>query len=78
VDGPLRGRSHLPGVVGYIKTHHTAYLTGPHAAAITALAPGQRSPVCLMGTSWSHQSWYVRLPTRSEAPWRAWSDARPL
>ena len=69
VDGPLRGRSHLPRAVGYIKTHQTAYLTGAQAAVVTALAPGQRSPVFLMGTSWSRHSWYLRLPTGSDAPW---------
>jgi hypothetical protein len=69
VDGPLRGRTHLPRAVGYVKTHHTAYLSGPHAAVVTALQPGQRTPIFLMGTSWSRHAWYLRLPSRSTAPW---------
>ncbi|WP_214411875.1 hypothetical protein [Sphaerisporangium fuscum] len=69
VDGPLRGRTHLPRTVGYIKTHHTAYLPPPQAAVVSALLPGQRTPVFLMGTSWSRHAWYVRLPVRSATPW---------
>lgn len=69
VDGPLRGRTHLPHAVGYVKTHHTAYLSGHHAAVVTALRPGQRTPIFLMGTSWSRHAWYLRLPSRSTAPW---------
>ncbi|MEO3794411.1 hypothetical protein ABGB14_29715 [Nonomuraea sp. B10E15] len=69
VDGPLRGRTHLPRTVGYIKTHHTAYLPSPQSAVVAALAPGQRTPVFLMGTSWRRHAWYVRLPVRSTAPW---------
>jgi hypothetical protein len=69
VDGPLRGRTHLPRTVGYIKTHHTAYLPGPQAAVVSALGPGQRTPVFLMGTSWRRHAWYVALPIRSAAPW---------
>jgi hypothetical protein len=69
VDGPLRGRTHLPRTIGYIKTHHKAYLSGPPAAIVGALAPGQRSPAFLMGTSWRRYAWYLRLPTRSIAPW---------
>jgi hypothetical protein len=69
VDGPLRGRTHLPHAVGYVKTHHTAYLSGPHAAVVTALQPGQRTPIFLMGTSWSRHAWYLRLPSRSTVPW---------
>ncbi|RBQ18209.1 hypothetical protein DP939_20145 [Spongiactinospora rosea] len=83
VDGPLRGRTHLPRTVGYIKTHHTAYLPPPQAAVVSALAPGQRTPIFLMGTSWRRHAWYVRLPTRSATPWagvarcEAGADLRP-
>jgi hypothetical protein len=79
VDGPLRGRTHLPHTVGYIKTHHTAYLPSPQSAVVAALTPGQRTPVFLMGTSWRRHAWYVRLPvqsyawpTRSRWPCRRW------
>ncbi|MDX3107039.1 hypothetical protein [Nonomuraea angiospora] len=69
VDGPLRGRTHLPRTIGYIKTHHTAYLPPPQSAVVAALAPGQRTPVFLMGTSWRRHAWYLRLPVQSAAPW---------
>ena len=46
LDGPLRGRQHLPGAVGMIKTHHTAYLPGAASAVLLGrLAPGERTPV---------------------------------
>lgn len=69
VDGPLRGRTHLPRTVGYIKTHHTAYLPARQAAVVSALTPGQRTPVFTMGTSWIRHAWYLRLPGTSGAPW---------
>ncbi|MEV0587181.1 hypothetical protein [Nonomuraea sp. NPDC050310] len=69
VDGPLRGRGHLAGTVGYIKTHHISYLPAPQSAVVGALAPGQRTPVFLMGTTWRRHAWYIRLPTTSSAPW---------
>ncbi len=69
VDGPLRGRTHLPRTVGYIKTHHTSYLPAPQSGTVTDLLPGQRTPVFLMGTSWRRHAWDLRLPVRSAAPW---------
>ena len=71
VDGPLRGRTHLARTVGYVKTHHKSYLPAPQAAVVAELAPGQRSPVFAMGTSWERRSWYLRLPGGSSAPWSA-------
>jgi hypothetical protein len=65
----LRGRSHLPRTVGYVKTHQTAYLSGAQATVVSALRPAERTPVFLMGTSWRRHSWYLRLPSRSSAPW---------
>jgi hypothetical protein len=62
LDGPLRGRQHLPGAVGMIKTHHTAYLTDRAGDVLAALAPGERTPVFTVGTTWTRHSWYVRLP----------------
>ena len=69
VDGPLRGRTHLDRTVGYIKSHHAAYLPAGPAAVIGALRPGQRSPVFMMGTSWRRSSWYLQLPGAQGAPW---------
>jgi hypothetical protein len=33
------------------------------------LAPGQRTPAFLMGTSWERHSWYLRLPGPAASPW---------
>jgi hypothetical protein len=69
VDGPLRGRQHLPRALGYIKSHHTTYLPPDLNALVGTLAPGQRTPAFHMGTSWDRYSWYLRLPGPSGAPW---------
>ncbi|HUK70241.1 MAG TPA: hypothetical protein VLW50_16045 [Streptosporangiaceae bacterium] len=69
VDGPLRGRTQLERTVGYVKTHHASYLPRPQAAVVASLAPGQRTPVFGMGTSWRRSAWYVRLPGGHGAPW---------
>jgi hypothetical protein len=69
VDGPLRGRTHLPRTVGYVKSHHAAYLPTAQAGVVSTLLPGQRTPVFLMGTSWRRHAWYSALPVRSAAPW---------
>ncbi|KFG01297.1 hypothetical protein IQ62_08500 [Streptomyces scabiei] len=69
VDGPLRGRTHLPRALGFIKSHRTAYLPPDLHAMIATLAPGERSPVFLMGTSWDRHAWYLRLPCTPGAPW---------
>jgi hypothetical protein len=69
VDGPLRGRTHLPRAVGYIKAHHAGYLPALQSATVSVLRPGQRTPIFLIGTSWRRHSWYLRLPTHSTAPW---------
>jgi hypothetical protein len=68
VDGPLRGRQHLPRALGFIKTHRTEYLPAPLHRVVGALAPGQRTPVFGLGTSWHRHSWYLKLPG-SPAPW---------
>lgn len=69
IDGPLRGRQHLPRAIGYIKTHHSQYLPGELNRLVARLAPGERTPVFRMGTSWKRYSWYLRLPYRDGAPW---------
>jgi hypothetical protein len=69
IDGPLRGRQHLPRVLGYIKSHHSEYLP-PHLRRLVAsLSPGQRTPVFLLGSSWDRYTWYLRLPCTAGAPW---------
>jgi hypothetical protein len=69
VDGPLRGRQHLPRVLGYIKSHHATYLPPELNALVRALTPGQRTPAFHMGTSWDRHSWYLRLPGPAGSPW---------
>lgn len=69
VDGPLRGRQHLSDAVGYVKTHHVAYLPPELHAVVGTLAPGQRSPLFVLGTSWSRLAWYFRLPGTFDIPW---------
>jgi hypothetical protein len=69
VDGPLRGRTHLPHTVGYVKTHHATYLPQPQVKVVAALSAGQRTPVFVMGTSWQRHSWYLRLPGSAATPW---------
>jgi hypothetical protein len=69
VDGPLRGRAHLPRTLGYVKTHHKDYLPAPLRRLVGRLTPGQRTPVFGLGTSWQRYSWYLKLPGGSGAPW---------
>jgi len=69
LDGPLRGRQHLTGAVGYVKTHHVTYLPPELNAVIGRLGPGERSPLFALGTTWSRISWYFRLPGPGGSPW---------
>ena len=69
VDGPLRGRGHLPNAVGFIKTHQVAYLPAAQHGVVGALAPGQRTPVFATGTAFSRYACYLRLPGGVATPW---------
>ena len=69
IDGPLRGRQHLPRALGYIKSHRSTYLPPGLNGLVGRLTPGQRTPVFLMGTSWDRHSWYLRLPGPPGSPW---------
>lgn len=69
VDGPLRGRTHLPRGVGLVKTHERQYLPTELTAVVTGLPAGHRSPVFRLGTNWHRYTWYLRLPGGSGAPW---------
>lgn len=69
VDGPLRGRQHLPRTIGLIKTHHRAYLPPALHTMVGTMTAGERTPVFLMGTTWDRHSWYLRLPAVNGAPW---------
>jgi hypothetical protein len=69
IDGPLRGRQHLPRALGYIKSHRSTYLPPELNPLVGRLASGQRTPVFRMGTSWDRHSWYLRLPGPPGSPW---------
>ncbi len=69
VDGPLRGRDHLPMALGFIKSHRTHYLPVELNAVVGQLGSGERTPVFRIGTSWERHTWYLRLPCRIGAPW---------
>jgi hypothetical protein len=69
VDGPLRGRQHLPRVIGFVKTHRSQYLPPQAAGVVVELRSGQRTPVFRLGSSWERYTWYLRLPCRQGAPW---------
>lgn len=63
LDGPLGRRGHVPGALGYIKTHHTAYLPAECQRVLGDLEPGERTPLFLIESGGrSLFSWYVRLP----------------
>lgn len=69
IDGPLRGRQHLPRALGYIKSHRSQYLPPHLRRMVASLSPGQRTPVFLLGSSWDRYTWYLRLPCTPGAPW---------
>ncbi len=69
VDGPLRGRTGLPRALGYAKTHHKQYLDTRLTGVVTSLAPGQRTPLFMLGDQWHRYSWYLRLPGPVGSPW---------
>ena len=62
VDGPLRERRLMDHAVGYVKTHHVSYLPAVVQDVVTSLAPGQRTPIFLVGDRFRRWSWYLRLP----------------
>jgi hypothetical protein len=72
IDGPLYGRQHLARTLGYIKSHTKTYLPPGLNGLVATLAPGQRTPVFLVGTTWDRHTWYLRLPGAEgavAAPW---------
>lgn len=70
VDGPLFGRQHVPGAVGYIKSHRVGYLPAAAQRVVAALTAGQRTPLfAVTDRRWSRYSWYARLPGGQGHPW---------
>ena len=68
VDGPLRGRQGLADAIGLIKTHHTHYLPVDQRGLLGVLAPGERTPVFRIASSWIRHAWYLRLPGGGGGP----------
>jgi hypothetical protein len=69
IDGPLRGRQHLPRTVGFVKTHHVSYLPADLEQTVASLTAGTRTPVFALRSSWSRFTWYSRLPGPPGGPW---------
>lgn len=69
VDGPLRERRTMDHAVGYVKTHHVAYLPAVVSDIVVTLGPGQRTPVFLIGDAFRRWSWYLRLPGDDSHGW---------
>jgi hypothetical protein len=68
VDGPLRGRQGLADAIGLIKTHHTHYLPVDQRGLLGQLAPGERTPLFRIASSWIRHAWYLRLPGGGGGP----------
>ncbi|HZE38503.1 MAG TPA: hypothetical protein VE172_06780 [Stackebrandtia sp.] len=69
IDGALRRRTHLARAVGYIKSHQRRYLPDDLGPLIDKLAPGERTPVFVLGTTWRRHTWYLRLPGGGDGSW---------
>jgi len=69
VDGPLRSGHRGAGLVGYVKTHHTAYGPPVVREVVGRLAAGERTPILLLDGPSPRFSWYLRLPCEVRHPW---------
>jgi hypothetical protein len=69
VDGPLGDRRHITGAVGYVKTHHVAYLPPAQQRVVARLAAGERTPLFAIGDRRFRWSWYLRLPGPATHGW---------
>ena len=68
VDGPLGGRR-IAGAVGYVKTHHVAYLEASLQRLVGTLGVGERTPLFTVGDQRFRYSWYLRLPGPATHAW---------
>lgn len=59
----------LPRTVALIKSHQVTYLPRDLNRLVGRLAPGERTPLFLLGTTWDRFTWYLRLPGGAGAPW---------
>lgn len=70
-DGPVRVWEPLD-LVGYIKSHHTAYLEPQHEVVALGLESGQRTPLFRFGRIRPRYSWYTRIAgAPRQHPWAA-------
>ncbi len=70
LDGPLRESTReLPDAVGVVKTHDVKYLPTALDRVVSALSPGERTPVFLLDARFRKFSWYLRLPGPVGGPW---------
>ena len=68
IDGGLKRVRAIAGpVMGAVKSHQRRYVDDEHAATITALAIGQRTPLFSIGSD--RYSWYQRLPLAYPHGW---------
>ena len=69
VDGPLRDGHDAPGLVGFVKTHRSAYGPPVVRETVARLGVGQRTPLLLLGSVRNRWSWYLRLPCTVDHGW---------
>ncbi len=70
LDGPIRKRGHIPDAIGFVKSHAVRYLPPSLDQIVDRLKPGQRTPLFrIEAQPFSRTSFYLRLPTTSDAPW---------
>jgi hypothetical protein len=68
VDGPLRLGGLGRTAVGFIKTHHVAYLDGHPRRVLHALGVGTRTPAFTLAGGFPRHAWYLRLALGGGAP----------
>ncbi len=69
LDGPLGDRRRVPNAIGYVKTHHVAYLPDPVGSVVAQLRAGDRTPLFVVGERFSRWSCYLRLPGPATHAW---------
>jgi len=68
-DGRLHAGLEPTGAVGYVKTHHSRYLSPGGHRVVEALLEGERTPLFRIEGRHPRTSWYARLPGPAAHPW---------
>jgi hypothetical protein len=68
-DGRLQTSLESTGAVGYVKTHHSRYLSPGGHRVVEALLEGERTPLFRIEGRHPRTSWYARLPGPQAHPW---------